>query len=458
MSLKLYGGMFLLLLLAGCGGGSESMGEEIYPPLTITFTEQSSVNVENPDRGFHDVDHALELNVIYNRFAAAYSEGYRLVYAPLNLEEYNETVTLPASLTDTVAQNLHDANNSGVKLILRLKYRSFLNENDPSKEIILAHMEQLKPLFQSYSSVISVVQAGTIGAWGEWHSCTGDFAEDNPDYRTNRRAIIEKLTEIFPDKYIQIRTPMHKELLFGSSVVYGDENDTGKITPEIAYSSDIRAKTGHHNDCFLSNETDMGTYTSDNTAFWKQYVQNDSKYAPLGGETCGIGVGEDAALSDCSNAVAALKSMHYAYLNSAYHPDVLQKWKDQGCYQTINENLGYRLVAGSLTITQSPKELALSLNIENKGYAAPYVAADVAFILKNSSYSYRFEQSVDIRTFYASEENTIQSTLSLENMEKGTYCLYLQIGRDHNAIRLSNAEIWDEESRSNRLYCTVTVE
>ena len=196
MSLKLYGGMFLLLLLAGCGGGSESMREEIYPPLTITFTEQSGVNVENPDRGFYDADYALELNVSYNRFAAAYSEGYRLVYAPLNLEEYNETVTLPASLTDTVAQNLHDANNSGVKLILRLKYRSSLNGNDPSKEIILAHMEQLKPLFQSYSNVISVVQAGTIGAWGEWHSFTGDFAEDNPDYRTNRRAIIEKLTEI----------------------------------------------------------------------------------------------------------------------------------------------------------------------------------------------------------------------------------------------------------------------
>ena len=178
----------------------------------------------------------------------------------------------------------------------------------------------------------------------------------------------------------------------------------------------------------------------------------------MGGETCGIGEGEDAVLSDCNNAVKALKSMHYAYLNSVYHPDVLQKWKDQGCYQTINENLGYRLVARSLTITQRPKELALSLNIENKGYAAPYVVADVAFILKNSSHSYRFEQSVDIRTFYASEKSTIQSTLSLENMEKGTYCLYLQIGRDRNAIRLSNAEIWDEESRSNRLYCTVKVE
>jgi biotin operon repressor len=455
MILKIVVVVFSFLFFYGCSGGGASDTQN--NTINIKYTEDSNANLLNPDRGFYDADYELNVKKNYNIFDGVRESGYTLVYAPLNLEEYNTTAQLPDTLIDTIEKNLKDANSSGVGLIFRIKYRSSINGYDPSKDIIMGHLNQLKPLLQRYKNVISVVQAGVIGAWGEWHSFTGDYADSNESYKENRKEIIEKLIEIFPDKYIQIRTPMHKEQLFGISGEYTQEGTEGMITEDIAYSNDIRAKIGHHNDCVLANASDMGTYPSDNIEFWKSYVVNDSKYAPVGGETCGIGEDEDALLSDCANAIAEFKRLQYSFLNDAYHPDVLQKWKDQGCYDEIRKNLGYRLVAHKLTMIQDKNTLALTLSIENKGYAAPYIKSDVNFILKNSTREYTFHQDIDMRTFYPNGTKNIEDTISLDDIDAGTYCLYIQIGKEYTAIRLSNKDIWEESSRANKLACDIVI-
>jgi hypothetical protein len=231
----------------------------------------------------------------------------------------------------------------------------------------------------------------------------------------------------------------------------------------MAYSEDIRAKIGHHNDCFLVDESNYGTYGS-NIEFWKDYVANDGKYAPVGGETCGIDNSSVAYLSDCDNAVAEMKRLKYSYLNNVYHPDVLNKWREQGCYEEIKENLGYRLVATQLEATKSSDQshLDVVLKIENRGFASPYIPSSVNWVLKNSDQSYSFNQpTIDMRQFYASESKDISSTLPLEDVTSGEYCLYLQIGEGFSAIRLSNSQnsegvdVWDEVSKMNKLKCGI---
>ncbi len=415
------------------------------------YREDSSSDLHNPDRGFYNADYPLNETHDENIFDDASQSGYTLVYAPLSLEAYNTTKTLPDDFLETIRSNLCDANSSGVRLVFRLKYRNTLEGEDPSREIIMGHLSQLAPLLQAYQDVISVVQAGTIGAWGEWHTFTGDYAESNSTYIQNRKEIVEAWAKIFPDKYIQIRTPMHKEELFGGSAYYGGVNDTAQITAKTAYGEDMRAKIGHHNDCFLADKTDMGTYDEDNISLWKAYVAHDARYAPVGGETCGIGEGDDAALTDCDHAVAALKEMQYAFLNDAYHPDVLQKWRDQGCYAQIKSHLGYRLVAKSLDILQSDKKLSFSLAIENKGYAAPYVKSDISLILKNDTRTYRLPLTVDTRTFYPGETVRVGGSMMLDHVEKGSYTLLLQIGKTNRAVRLANEGVWETENKENRL-------
>jgi len=41
------------------------------------------------------------------------------------------------------------------------------------------------------------------------------------------------------------------------------------------------------------------------------------------------------------------------YLNRAYHPDVLKKWKTQGCFDEIQRRLGARLVLQKSCITKT---------------------------------------------------------------------------------------------------------
>ena len=454
MRLKIMSGILALGVLIGCGGTTTEQGDT----EGITYQEDLLANRLNPHRGFYDADYPLTAQKSYNMFEEVREDGYTLVYAPLDLEAYQTTTPLPNSLIATITQNLSDANASGVKLIFRVKYRNDSSGDDPTKAIILGHLDQLKSLLQRYSSTISVVQAGCIGAWGEWYSFTGEFEASDPNYKANRKAIIEKLVELFPDKYIQIRTPMHKELLFGTATTYREAGEEGKITEAIAYTEDIRAKVGHHNDCVLASSTDMGTYPSDSIAFWKSYVINDAKYAPVGGETCGIGSGSDATLSDCSSALAEFKRMHYSYLNDAYHPDVLQKWKDGGCYSEIRDNLGYRLVAQKLLLDPTPQQLGVSLTLINKGYAAPYVKPPVALVLQGTTERYRFEQDIDIRQFQPQESQEIRADLSLKGIAKGSYCLYLEIGEGDAAMRLSNSNLWDSTTQSNQLTCTISVE
>jgi len=421
----------------------------------IFFEENATINTQNPDRGFYDADYALNELKSYNMFQTPKEDGFNLVYAPIDLSDYNETLSLPQSLIEIIDKNLLYAEESEVKLIFRIKYRSSIeNSYDPSLNIIISHLNQLKETLQNHKEIISIVQAGTIGAWGEWHSFSGDFANDNEVYLENRKAIIEKLMDIFPNKYIQIRTPMHKEQLFGSSNEYADESSDAKITSNIAYSDDVRAKIGHHNDCFLASATDMGTYPSDNVVFWQDYVVNDSKYAPLGGETCK----DEETYTNCLNATTQLKKLQYSYINNAYHPDVIQRWKDEGCYQEIRQNIGYRLVASELETSQSNDTLTLSLSITNKGYAAPYIESEINFILKNENNYYEFSQTdVDLRTFYPNELKKLNEDLSLLGIVNGEYCLYLQIGKSFSSIRLSNSNLWDENNLMNKLACNVIV-
>jgi len=417
------------------------------------FVEDASVNVTNPDRGLYDSNYDLNIEESYNRFEDVRKNGYKLAYAPIDLESYLTVATLPDDLLSIIEKNLKDASTTGIKIIFRIKYSSEIGQNDPTKEIAISHLNQLKPLLQKYRDTISVVQAGVIGAWGEWHDLTNDYADTDAQYKDNRISIIAKLIEIFPDKYIQIRTPMHKELLFGSSSSYGDRGDSGKITQNIAFGSDIRAKIGHHNDCFLADESDRGTYSSDNIKFWQDYVVNDTKFSPVGGETC-----KDSNYLSCANTISEMRRYQYSYINGAFKKSVIDRWIDEGCYQTIKEDLGYRLVAKELTITNDSLSMKIDLSIQNRGFASPYIESNMKFILDSGSKKYSYDIPIDSRTLYANSIKSFTQKIDLSSIDSGDYCLYLQIGSVNSAIKLSNKDLWDSSRKSNRLKCDIVVE
>jgi len=438
----------IALFLSACGGGSK---EEI-KIYTKTYEQNDTLNLLNPNRGFYDATYNLEQSYDYNLFLEAKKNGYNLVYGTIFLKDYKNQSSLPTTLLNSVKKNLKMAKEAEVGIILRIKYRDEIKSFDPSKDIILSHLNLLKPILQEYNSTISVVQAGLIGAWGEWHSFSGDFSSNNPNYLNNRKELLEKLIEIFPKKFIQIRTPMHKELFFSDVKEYGYVSSKGQITKDIAYSNDFRAKLAHHNDCFLASATDMGTYEEDNIAFWKNYVKNDSNYAPIGGETCAIPEDNESLIS-CENALKELKELHFAFLNDAYNLDVLNRWKQEGCYEKIKYNLGYKFVAKSLEYFFNNGNLNVSLKLENLGFAKAYKKAKVSFILKNKDFNYKFGLNSDIRYWDVNKEVILKKSIDLSNLQSGKYCLYLKIEDEISNIALANSNMW--EDGLNKLSCNI---
>jgi hypothetical protein len=422
---------------------------------TITYEENLTINSQNPDRGFYDSSFELQKEKNYNIFQDTKKDGYTLAFAQINLQNYINEQTIPNDVINTITKHLQEAEAFGIKLILRIIYRNSRAGDDPSLDIALAHLEQLKPTLQNHKDIISVVQAGVIGAWGEWHSFKGDFEKTNSNYKQNRRDILEKLSEIFPEKYIQLRYPMQKELLYGEYKKYGDKTDKAKITQTLAYTQDMIAKLGHHNDCFVSSITDTGTYDSANVEFWKDYVANDSKYTPVGGESCE----NNQTFTNCTNTLNELKRLQYSFLNGIYKEDVIQKWKDDGCYDEIKNNLGYRLVASYLDIKTNDKSLDIELSVTNKGFAAPYTNPDITFILQDENNTYAIKQSnLDLRTFYPNETKIIKTSFILDDIKSGNYSLYLGIGSSYSAIRLSNSNMWDVNTSTNKLLSNIKID
>jgi hypothetical protein len=115
---------------------------------------------------------------------------------------------------------------------------------------VLEHIGQLTPVLADNEDVIAVLQAGFIGAWGEWHSSTNDLDSD-----ANKQTILTALLAALPpSRMAQVRTPVYKSKIFGTSLADGE-----------AYAGTSKARTGHHTDCFLASSTDYGTYPNRST-------------------------------------------------------------------------------------------------------------------------------------------------------------------------------------------------
>ena len=134
----------------------------------VTYTP-STDNFANPERGFYhhtgDCDKA--------DFSQSTLQGYRtgqgisLVMCVFYLAEYKNGPIAQAAL-DQLQQQLDTVRAAGLKMVLRLAYTTSTTGDDATKDRVLAHLDQLAPYLSAGKDVIAVVQAGLIGAWGEW--------------------------------------------------------------------------------------------------------------------------------------------------------------------------------------------------------------------------------------------------------------------------------------------------
>ncbi len=416
---------------------------------TIVTYQSSDEIIFNPERGFSAY---RDLSITPSFVSYLKNNKVSIIQRIYTIPQYND-VPLPESFLNLVKADLNTARNGGVKVVLRFSYTDDQNGADAALDTILLHISQLKPILQENYDVIAYMEAGFIGAWGEWY-----YSSHNLNNTTSRRAVLYALLDALPEKRdVAVRTPDYKRKIFN---YYQPLNFTD------AFDGTKRARTGEHNDCFLADETDFGTYLYNNIEGDKNYLNLDNRFVPQGGETCC-----NCGFAGCVNALANLERMHWSVLNKDYNPDVLALWVNEGCMNEIKRRLGYRFELQQATISDSVKPngiFNLNFKIINKGFASPYNPRNLEIILRNDSNNnkYKLLTNEDPRFWMSGDTTIVNISAGIpSNMILGKYTAHLFLSdpepklhdNPNYAIRLANLNLWEDSTGYNSLNHTVNI-
>ena len=151
----------------------------------------------------------------------------------------------------------------GKKAVLRFAYETqFMGRaaTGPTLEDIVRHTEQLRPFLEKNKDVIQVVQAGMIGAWGEWHSSFHGLEKSDETKRT----VLQHICRMAPEgRAVQIRVPEYKNLLDPVSDDY--------------------KRVSFHDDFIVIKKHRWDGEMSEGTPAYEQIVR-ESPYLPVDGE------------------------------------------------------------------------------------------------------------------------------------------------------------------------------
>jgi Domain of unknown function (DUF4832)/Domain of unknown function (DUF4874) len=405
----------------------------------ITYQEDSTTYFKNPERGVRDGSETL-----FRKY--------------IELGDYRNTDILPQSVFNTVSGHCNDARSKGMKIIPRFRYYLESGTDAPLARI-LKHIDQLGPVLRANSDVIVFLEAGFIGAWGEWHHWNSSDV-NKLDNTESRRAILFKLLDVMPkDRMVVIRYNSHKRQIFGTNEPLG---------PDSAFSGSHRARTGAKNDCFRATIDDEGTYRqppyTESIESQKVFLSLDNRYVPQEGESCG-----SSKYSECDSALHDLKRMHYDALQIT---SFKSQWSSGGCLNKILMNFGHRMALKKAEIPDSVfpgSHLVGSLSIINRGFGKLFNPRGCEFIFKNikTGAVKQVDIGIDPRRFCMTDSvEKFPFNISLPpDLAEGSYSLYLNLpdtasrlkARKEYAVRLANVNIWDDATGYNNLKHTIVV-
>ena len=273
--------------------------------------------------------------------------------------------------------------------------------NNPT--IISCHEQAVKALGEHFGQdgLISYVELGSLGHWGEWHVNYSEGIQRIP-----REAVREKYilpwTKAFPDAMILMRRPFASAEKYG----FGLYNDmTGQ--PEATQSWFDWINNGGKYD--QTGEKNVIVPMKD---FWKT--------APSGGEFTSSLSMEEMLDTNLSGTVEMIREAHTTFLGPKI-PD--ENYVDG--YKEVLKNMGYRLWISMAELKNTAKGSRLKLTWENSGVAPMYKEWPVYVYIEDESGKLveKSRISIKISSLLPGEKATTLTALETERLnsllEKG---------------------------------------
>ena len=232
-----------------------------------------------------------------------------------------------------------------------------------SPTIISCHKKAVRAIGEHFGQdgLISYVELGSLGHWGEWHVNYSEGIQRIP-----REAVRDKYilpwTEAFPDAMILMRRPFAAAEKYG----FGLYNDmTGQ--PEATQSWLGWINNGGEYD--QTGEKNVIVPMKD---FWKT--------APSGGEFTSSLSMEEMLDTNLSGTVEMIREAHTTFLGPKI-PD--ENYVDG--YKEVLKNMGYRLWISMAELKNTAKGSRLKLTWENSGVAPMYKEWPVYVYIEDES-------------------------------------------------------------------------
>ena len=436
--------------------------------VKVSYTPDNTTIFKNPERGFtEELNGKVTVSSPYrvkNHIDSNWGKNDKMTM-PVVLYNFGnfKSQDLPDAILNGFDEDMQVLRDMGLKCVLRFAYTERESDKEDAKpDWVKRHLEQLKPYLAKNEDVIYVLEAGFVGVWGEWYY-SNNYGNETQHVTTNRRTVIQYLFENAPeDMFILFRYPMIKTEYLG---------DSKPLTDEEGFSGSIRARMGCHNDAFLHNWGNMGTYASDNDdddPKVRNYVATETLYVPNGGET---NIDDDDALAEkrYTEAPSEMSKYHWSFCGSTYAMPVIRRWRNSGLFDTLNIHMGYRynLLDAEFSDQAAPGGKAnVLIHLRNVGYA-PLYNARPAYLVLSGAKTYTIALNTDPRRWLPNGAwSEIREQVNIPaSVAEGKYHLYLWLPDRHTtiandsryAVRFANVGVWKSETGYNDLGAEITI-
>ncbi len=309
---------------------------------TYKFTRSADL-LPNPERGWWTYADGRFQDLTDARAAQIAKDGYRVIVGVVRLDDYRNG-PLPSTVLTSLTRSFGYARKNGLKVILRFAYNFPLNDTDSGADAplntVLGHIMQIGPIVTSNADTIVAMQGGFIGAWGEGHSSTNDL-----DTAVNKAKVRDAIYAAVP-KTLNLQWRYPRDI--------------------VSWSGDTRM--GLHNDCFLADPSDAGTYWGDaaTNEMLRTAMKKLTARTFFSGETCNVN--SKQARMSCTDILAEGAAYHLASLNRNFYTAFHDRWKAEGCFDKVARKMGYDLRLVDLVIGKGG---SVTLRVANSGWASP---------------------------------------------------------------------------------------
>lgn len=460
----------------------------------VYYTEDTTTNFNNPERGW-----IVPRTGTWD-FANLRSQGYTVVWAstyegsPFRLDAFRYSAISTTRLNQ-IRDYFQAARNNGLKIKVRFTYNGNPMPEypeDASEAIILQHITQLTPIFEEYEDVIAMLDHGFIGKWGEQHSSTNGLSSDTPESRQARSNILNALLDALPvSRMIGNRYPPYIREAFPEGEVYTGFTYNSQPYPtdyafdeSIRFNGSDRSRVGWLNDCFLSGESNTGTYSTWDAPQPQRFILDRATFSAVGpytvasAETCGT------SLNEYNESLASIAEMELMggpdLLNREYSETHYNRWISEGYYDEITRRLGYRisLLEATLPNTVTPgQSYSITLKLKNSGFGKLYNPRPLVLVFDGPS-TVEVTLSSDCRTKMPLGGQTVDSSFSFVApaglLDGETYSLHLKLPDTSTStvsgsvsrpiendvrymVRMGNIGTWDAATGRNSLNHSIIV-